>query len=186
LGQADLTRSQAYHAFLWEKGVMKDLGTIGSDPCSRALMANSEGQIVGATLAVCNVETTHPFLWENGGPMVDLNTLVVASSGAVLYEADNINERGEIVASGLPAGCSDRFACGHIFQLTPCDEEHPDVEGCDYSMLEAAEVSNSAVATRAPQSTQLSKDAIARMMSASRNPFMWRYRLVGLRPAPSN
>jgi probable HAF family extracellular repeat protein len=138
LGQADITGSQAYHAFRWKNGVMNDLGTIGADPCSRALMANSKGQIVGATLAICNVETTRPFLWENGGPMVDLNTLVLTNSGAVLFEADNINESGEIVASGLPAGCSDRFSCGHIFLLTPCDENHPGVEGCDYSLVETA------------------------------------------------
>jgi probable HAF family extracellular repeat protein len=137
VGQADVVGSQAYHAFRWRKGVMKDLGTIGTDPCSRALMMNSNGQIVGATLAVCNVETTHPFLWENGGPMVDLNALITASSGAVLYEADNINERGEIVASGLSAGCDDRFACGHIFLLVPCDENHPGAEGCDYSLVDA-------------------------------------------------
>jgi len=138
VGQADVTGSQAYHAFRWRDGTMRDLGSLGTDPCSRALMANSVGQIVGATLAVCNVETTRPFLWENGGPMVDLNTLVLASAGAVLYEADNINELGEIVASGLPAGCNDRFACGHIFLLTPCDENHPDLEGCDYSLVEAS------------------------------------------------
>ena len=130
---------------------MSDLGTIGTDPCSRALMANSKGQIVGATLAVCNVETTHPFLWENGGPIVDLNALVIANAGAVLYEADNINERGEIVASGLPSGCSDRFSCGHIFLLIPCDGNHPGVEGCDYSLAEAEPaITHHTTATEAP------------------------------------
>ena len=70
--------------------------------------------------------------------MIDLNTLVLAGSGAVLYEADNLNERGEIVASGLPAGCNDRFSCGHIFLLIPCDDGHSNVEGCDYSMVDAS------------------------------------------------
>src|SRR5260370_35402155 len=84
-------------------------------------MMNSKGQIVGATIAVCGTETAHPFLWENGGPMVDLNTLIPTNSNVFLYEADNISERGEIVASGLPAGCDDRFACGRIFLLIPCD-----------------------------------------------------------------
>ena len=130
VGEADLPTSPPgcagllciHHGFLWKHGVMTDLGTLGTDPCSRALMMNSKGQIVGATVAVCGTETTHPFLWENGGPMVDLNTLIPQDLGAVLYEADNINERGEIVASGLPAGCDDRFACGHVFLLIPCGE----------------------------------------------------------------
>jgi len=137
LGQADLPGSLSHHAFRWKNGVMKDLGTIGTDPCSRALMANSGGQIVGTTISVCGDLTTHPFLWENGGPMVDLNTLLPAGSGAPLFEADNINEQGEIVASGLPVGCNDRFSCGHVYLLIPCDENHPGVEGCDYSLFDA-------------------------------------------------
>ena len=194
VGEADLPTSPlgcsgltcTHHAFLWKKGKMTDLGTLGSDPCSRALMSNAKGQIVGTTIAICGYLSTHAFLSESGGPMVDLETLVSSTSGASLFEADNINEGGEIVASGLPAGCSDRFSCGHLYLLIPCDDDHPDVEGCDYSMVEAAEVSSDTSATRAPQSTQLSKEAIARMMSASRNPFMRRYRPTGLRPAPSN
>ena len=113
---------------------MTDLGSLGTDPCSRALMANSRGQIIGTTIAICGQLETHAFLWENGGPMADLNSLsAAAASGVNLFEADNINERGEIVASGLPAGCTDRFSCQHLFLLIPCDEDHPDVEGCDYS-----------------------------------------------------
>ena len=137
VGEADLPNSPPgctgllciHHGFLWKRGVMTDLGTLGTDPCSRALMMNSKGQIVGTTIAVCGAETTHPFLWENGGPMVDLNTLIPQESGAVLYEADNINERGEIIASGLPAGCDDRFVCGRVFLLIPCDAN--DASGCE-------------------------------------------------------
>lgn len=133
VGQADVAGSQAYHGFYWKDGAMTDLGTLGTDQCSRALMANTKGQVIGGTLAVCQVETTRAFLWENGGPIVNLNGLIVDASGAYLYEADNINERGEVVASGLPAGCNDRFSCGHVYLLVPCDENHLDMEGCDYS-----------------------------------------------------
>jgi len=136
VGQADVAGSQAYHGFRWKDGVMTDLGTIGSDQCSRALMANSKGQIVGGTLAICQVETTRAFLWENDGPIVDLNSLILGNTGADLYEADNINERGEIVASGLPAGCNDRFSCGHVYLLIPCDANHADIEGCVYRTVE--------------------------------------------------
>jgi hypothetical protein len=53
-------------------------------------------------------------------------------------------------------------------------------------MVETAEVSTDTSEMRLPESTQLSKEAITRMMNASRNPFTRRYRLPGLRPAPSN
>ena len=44
----------------------------------------------------------HAFIWENGGPMVDLNTLIPANSGLELEEAFNINDRGEITIWELP------------------------------------------------------------------------------------
>jgi probable HAF family extracellular repeat protein len=129
VGDADLSNSPPgcqstnciHHAFLWKHGVMTDLGTLGTDPCSRALMMNSKGQIVGTTIAICGSLSTRAFLWENGGPMVDLNTLIPASSNVSLFEADNINERGEIVATGLPPGCDDRFSCQHLYLLIPCN-----------------------------------------------------------------
>jgi probable HAF family extracellular repeat protein len=117
---------------------MADLGTLGADPCNHAFMSNARGQVVGTSEAFCNGPGIHPFLWENGGPMVDLNTLIPENAGAPLYEASNINERGEIVAGGLPAGCGDPNSCGHVYLLIPCDEEHSGIEGCDYSTVEAS------------------------------------------------
>jgi probable HAF family extracellular repeat protein len=190
VGQADVPNSDpncagdfcVHHAFLWKRGVMTDLGTLGSDPCSRALMSNSKTQIVGTTIAVCGDLSTHAFLWENGGPMVDLDTLIPADSGASLFEADNLNEQGEIVASGLPAGCADRFSCGHIYLLTPCDENHSNVEGCDYSLVDA------------PAAMRVSPASTTALRPASRMPvgIMNRFHLPwgqrnlgsGSRPAP--
>jgi len=112
-----------HHAFVWKDGMMTDLGTLGTDPCSRAVMMNSKGQIVGSTISICGQGETNAFLWENGGPMVALDTLIPADAGVHLFEGDNINERGEIIASGLlKTGCNDRNFCGHIFLLVPCDE----------------------------------------------------------------
>lgn len=64
--------------------------------------------------------------------MVDLNTLIPPDSQLHLYWAPFIDDRGEIGAFGvLPDGDS------HATLLIPCDENHPGIEGCDYSMVGA-------------------------------------------------
>jgi probable HAF family extracellular repeat protein len=120
----------ANRAFLWKNGVMTDLGTVANDACSAAVSINSRGQVVGSGSAICQQET-HAFLWENGGPIVDLSTLVVPGSAVTLIEAIFINDRGEIAARGKLANGDE-----HAIVLFPCDQDHADVEGCDYSLEE--------------------------------------------------
>jgi probable HAF family extracellular repeat protein len=109
---------------------MVDLGTVANDACSDALSINSRGQIVGFGSADCNHED-HAFLWENGGPIVDLATLVVPGPAMIFKEAIFINDRGEIAVRGaLPNGDQ------HAVVLLPCDEDHSNVEGCNYSLKE--------------------------------------------------
>jgi uncharacterized membrane protein len=123
--------------------VMADLGTLGGDPCSAALSVNSRGQVLGASESVaggCN-EWTTALLWEDGGPSVDLNSLVPSGSGVDLTFALWANDRGEIVAGGISPSCEISAPCGHAYVLIPCDENHPDVEGCDYSLVESAQSS---------------------------------------------
>lgn len=81
----------------------------------------------------------HAFLWEGKGPMVDLNTLIPAGASLQLTYAIAINDRGEIVGFGVPPGVlpEDYETQGHAYVLLPCDEGHPNVEGCDYSMAES-------------------------------------------------
>jgi probable HAF family extracellular repeat protein len=128
VGTAYPVGDQGLRAFLWKGGIMTNLGTLGDDPDSEAGNINSRGQIVGGTY-ILGVEDLRGFLWENGGPMVDLNTLVVNGSGIRILGPTNINERGEIAAPGvLPNGGI------RALLLIPCDEDHPNVEGCDYSL----------------------------------------------------
>jgi probable HAF family extracellular repeat protein len=115
-GRADVPGSVTHHGFLWRGGVMTDLGAPGSDPCSSGNAINSMGQIVGDA-GVCFVGGD-AWLWENGGPMVDLNTLAIPGSGLHLADARLINDRGEIVCTGvLPNG--DR----HAVLLVPVGDE---------------------------------------------------------------
>jgi probable HAF family extracellular repeat protein len=127
VGEADLPGSQTHHAFLWRKGVMTDLGTLGDD--SHATAINSKGQVVGYFYISGRTEPPfrHPFIWEKGGSMVDLNSLIPANSGLELVTADNINERGEIVGAGVIGRCGID-SCGHLFLLIPCASD--DSEGC--------------------------------------------------------
>ena len=126
--------NQATLAFLWKRGVMTNLGTVDGDPCSAAHSINSKSQVVGESSPSCfNDPTVHAFLWENGGPMVDLNTLIPPGSGINVAAADSINDRGEISSEGgLPNGDN------RAVLLIPCDDNHPGVEGCDYSLVDAA------------------------------------------------
>lgn len=124
VGTADLSGpsgSQSHHAFLWRNGVTTDLGTLGAT--SHAEGINSEGQIVGRSKPTPDRPVQHAFLWENGGPMVDLNTLIPANPPLLLEEGGNINDRGEIGGRGVPLGCDDVDACGHAFLLIPCDSD---------------------------------------------------------------
>ena len=126
VGTAEYPGNTIRHGFLWKKGVMADLGTLypgctSSVTGSVALQVNSKTQIVGNSW--CDNTSAAGFLWENGGPMVDLNSLIPPNSSMQLLGAQNINERGEITGSGiLPNGDV------HAFLLIPCDKEHGDNE----------------------------------------------------------
>lgn len=123
-------------SFLWRNGVMTNLGTVDGDPCSAANGVNSKGQVVGESSPSCFAALAmEAFLWEDGGPAVDLNILIPPNSGMELATGFSINDRGEINGQGvLPNGDQ------HAIVLIPCDENHGDVEGCDYSPVDVAAV----------------------------------------------
>lgn len=133
VGTADLPGSQTHDAFLWDKGQMGGLGNPGQT--SFAFAINSAGQVVGHSLT--NDGTFHAFLWEDAGPMIDLNVFVPpGSSIQQLTDALNINDRGEIYGAGVPPGVppEDVEALGHVFLLIPngdCDDD------CEQRLVES-------------------------------------------------
>jgi len=129
VGEAQLPGSQLHDGFLWKNGVMTDLGTLAGYPCTNATAINENRQIVG-TASDC-VNPLHAFLWENGGPVVDLNSLIPSNSSLQLVNAEDINDRGEIGGVGVPAGCpaTQVNLCGRAYLLIPDGDCDSDCEG---------------------------------------------------------
>jgi probable HAF family extracellular repeat protein len=163
-------QKQLHHPFLWADGVMKDLGLLYADTAGNAYSVNARDQVVGVTVPCtivnlddsCDGPVYHPFLWENGS-MVDLQTLVIPGSGITLScsrcgeSAYNINDRGEIAGQGVLSNGDSR-----VVLLIPCDENHHDVEGCDYDAVDA----QTAAQLNPPQMTHAPAASPATLSSA--------------------
>jgi probable HAF family extracellular repeat protein len=119
VGFSDLPGSLTHDAFLWRHGVMTDLGNLGRT--SSGWKVNSSTQVVGASRIDDTPGNVRAFLWENGGPMVDLNDLIPQHSSLLLVYAVNINDNGEIAGLGVPDGCApaDYLLCGRAYLLIP-------------------------------------------------------------------
>jgi probable HAF family extracellular repeat protein len=118
------TITQSFHAFRWkdlngngqsDSGEMINLGVLGSDRNSYAYDLNNNGLIVGASeTGTASNNISRAFIWSSAdGIMRDLN-VVVPGTGWTFQEAHGINNRGQIVGTGLnPDGKV------HAFLLTP-------------------------------------------------------------------
>jgi len=84
------------HAFVYQGGVLSDLGTFGGLD-SIGYGVNATGQVAGQA-DVTSTGETHAFLY-NGGSMVDLGTL-----GGSFSSAAAINDVGQVAGASLLAG----------------------------------------------------------------------------------
>src|SRR5262249_41938256 len=87
VGAAATAGDEVGHAFFWRNGVMTDLGTINDDPCSIAHAINIRDQVVG-TSTDCLGNELHGFVWQPGGPMIDLNAFVPPASDLIVTDGE--------------------------------------------------------------------------------------------------
>jgi probable HAF family extracellular repeat protein len=109
------TSSLRWHGFLYTDNIgMQDLGVLQGDDSSEGLELNDSGQVVGRSWST-NGGRSHSVLWTQPGCPEDLNLASgVMESGWILADAQSINNKGQIVGSGInPAGES------HGYRLTP-------------------------------------------------------------------
>jgi len=125
VGAAQLPGDQAFHATLWGRSGITDLGAVGTDQCAEARSINSSEKVVGISHPQCGADEATAFLWEPGGPMIDLNAFVPPGSDLRLRGGATINDRGEIVVVGAFPNGDHRAVL-----LVPCDDEPADSEGC--------------------------------------------------------
>lgn len=94
-----------------------DLGTLGGNN-SQALAINASGQIVGSSTITLGSSFQHSFL-HTGGTMYDLGTLLQPGSGVTNVGVADINDLGQIAATGIVNGQS------HALRLDPVAAPEP-------------------------------------------------------------
>ena len=109
------------HAFLWDKGSMRDLGTLpgGNYSCPYAL--NNKGQVVGVSNFNGGNVGNRPVLWEHG-QIKDLTQFIPSGTRwCNMSGATGINDRGQIVGGGAVTDDQPKQGTyeGHAYLLTP-------------------------------------------------------------------
>jgi probable HAF family extracellular repeat protein len=94
VGYSELANGSIQHAFIWDKGVMIDLGTLGGNS-SRATAISPSGDVYGISATAAG-GPAHAFRWSNGR-MTDLGLL----GGVNETEPRGVNPRGQLAGQTL-------------------------------------------------------------------------------------
>jgi probable HAF family extracellular repeat protein len=106
-----------FSAYVRKYGVALNLGVLGDDCFSEALLTNSQGQVTGQSFS-CDLSSARTFLWQNG-QMFELNQLIRSPHSISFTQAFVINDEGEIGGIGTPPNCTFDEDCGHALFLMP-------------------------------------------------------------------
>ncbi len=118
-GSASASSSIDHRAVIWRGGAVADVGTIDGIAFSEATGINAAGQVVGTADPKCRpCPAPRAWFWQPGGVITALDTLIPAGSGWTLREANGINDRGQIVGSGLHGGALHAFLLTPVFSAT--------------------------------------------------------------------
>jgi probable HAF family extracellular repeat protein len=173
VGGSYLAGDQSFDPFLWSHGTMIDLGHLVGCAGAGGISINGSGQVVGESYGCSGPSSLRGYLWENGGPMVDLNSLVQPPSDIVVAQPLEIDDGGDIVSQGiLPNGDQ------HLLVLVPdcdCDED------CEQRV--AASQDAQVVPPTTPSATP---PPFGRTADWLRNPFGKRAPIPGQSAVPSN
>jgi probable HAF family extracellular repeat protein len=86
---------QNLHGFMWEKGIMRDIGTLGGS-CTFTYALNNRGQIVGQSTLAGDAES-HPYIWDPERGLTDLFSR--GRLGGSYGYAQWINDAGTVVGT---------------------------------------------------------------------------------------
>ena len=99
----------AQHAFLWNNGVMSDLGAIaGNNYNSSAVAVDDSHEVVGTTQTISSVtgETLQRAFVYTNGTMYNLTFYIIGGPTVLLSKALWIDCQGNIAAEGTPASAT--------------------------------------------------------------------------------
>jgi probable HAF family extracellular repeat protein len=114
VGTSNLAGDLTHHPFLWDKGSLIDLGTLGGDN-AEAYWINDAGAVVGRA-DVPGSQSHHAFLWEKG-VMTDLGVL----SGQPCSTAIDVNSNRQVIIDtgicGVGGGPGALWQNGTLYDL---------------------------------------------------------------------
>lgn len=103
------TDDQVYTAYLWDNGIVTDLGP------GEAVALNNAGEVIGKLYSQDPFSDDIPLLWKDG-VQYNLNDLIPVEAGWEIMYASDINNLGQIVGYGQINGQE------HAFLMTPVPE----------------------------------------------------------------